>query len=352
MSNLDTTRVSTDEEFAQRLLHPLHPTTGPSELTTRLLAGGSGLADGALLGPVMLAVGVPSDPEPLRYVAGMVLGAGIALAAHQVGAVFAELRYRSAHQLLRRHAELWLSASGLVVLTGVAISLALLRGGETNANPFALALIQMFFVVLGLVLGFVSGDPNKAKAEEVGKAYDEAEDEYVDAVEDTAEAAGETVEAITEAMAISRKIIAGVGQRKAIGAAKIHRYEGHLTAAAQSIAETDGTLAQRLASALEGDHVDRAVLDTAFEASRIDELIDQLLAFEQDVLQPLLFGLGSWSPPEAGVDLDEELEELVRKVGVDPQDAGDIDLTEPDGSVADDDTATEAESSSNGTEAP
>lgn len=339
-----------DGEFVRRALHRLHPTVGPSHTSTLVLAILLGGFDGILLGPLTLNLGVPATPEALQYIAGMVLGACIGVLAHTVGSIVAEYAYWLDGRRWYHHAESWMAIGGGVVLVGSAFAAGHLRADDSNTSELVLDFFQLLFVAAGVLLGFCSGDPNKAKAEqidhEVEAATDVVEDakgDVADAVDATAEAASDTIEAGMEFVRMRQQLFAGVGQRKAIATSKAYRYEGALYPAAHSLADAGGDLADQLKQALQGDHLDRQVVSRAFDEAGITDLCRELADFEAKVVLPVLTGVGAWAQATS-VDIGDELKVLATKIEgftapqereVPPDENEVLDLTDVDGDDGD-----------------
>lgn len=320
MATTNAATFNRDGEFVRRALHRLHPTVGPSHRNTLILAVLLGAFDGILLGPLTLNLGVPATPEALQYIAGMVLGACIGVLAHTVGSIVAEYPYWLDGRRWYHHAESWMAIGGGIILVGSAFAAGHLRADDSNTSELVLDFFQLLFVAAGVLLGFCSGDPNKAKAEqidhEVEAATDVVEDakgDVADAVDATAEAASDTIEAGMEFVRMRQQLFAGVGQRKAIATSKAYRYEGALYPAAHSLADTSGDLSDQLKQALQGDHLDRQVVSRAFDEAGITDLCRELADFEAKVVLPVLTGVGAWAQA-ATVDIGDELKVLATKI--------------------------------------
>lgn len=309
----DTQPIDPDAEFRRRGLHSLFPTNGLSHTATRTLAGGVGAVDGVFLAPLMPAWGVPAEPPVLAVVAGMVIGAALAIGAHRVAAEARELLYDSAHTNWWQRGSTWIVVFGGGGLIAATFAVAQLRSDESNTSFWAVFALQSLFLVLGFLLGWESGDPYKNRDEVTAKALEEAADTRDDAMDALAEACATVVAPATSALGVIQQGLTEVQEAKAIARSVMYRAEGHLRPAAHSLAavdpDVDDERATQLKEGLVGDHIDRTILDTAFE-----EVVGAQIRFLEDlrtnVLVPVLAGLAGWGVGDHELELGRRLGRL------------------------------------------
>lgn len=308
-----TQTISPDAEFRRRGLHSLFPTNGLSHATTRSLAGVVGAVDGVFLANLMPAWGVPTDPPVLTVIAGMVLGAALAIGAHRVAAEARELLYDSAHTNWWQRGSTWIVVMGGTGLIAATFAAAQLRSDESDASFWAVFALQSLFLVLGFLLGWESGDPYKNQDEVTAKVLAEAADSRDDAMDVLAGACAAVIAPLTAALGAIQQGLTEVHESKAIARSVMYRAEGHLRPAAHSLAsvdpEADDLRATQLTEGLNGDHIDRTILDKAFEET-VGSQIRFLEGARDNVVLPLLVGLGGWGMSDEALELGRQLEAL------------------------------------------